>query len=23
MGVPWINDYKMVEQLGLKFSCSK
>ena len=23
MGVVWINDYKMVEQLGLKFSCSK
>ncbi len=23
MGVTWINDYKMVEQLGLKFSCSK
>jgi len=23
MGVNWINDYSMVEQLGLKFSCSK
>jgi len=23
MGVNWINDYKMVEQLGLNFSCSR
>ena len=23
MGVAWINDYKMIEQLELKFSCSK
>lgn len=23
MGVKWINDYNMIEELGLKFSCSK
>ena len=23
MGVKWINDYKMVEHLGLKFSCTR
>lgn len=23
LGVTWINDYKMVENLGLKFSCSR